>query len=81
MPEVNDYDQARRDAALEIMAAMIGTWAMRKWEEASPEMMVLIAEEEEILCWERDEIMEGNKEIIGKALTVYAKEIRGQRGW
>lgn len=81
MSEFNDYDLARRDVAVEIMAAMIGTRATRKWKETSSEIIARIEAEEKLLCWERDEIFRGNKEIIEKIITVYAKEIQEQRGW
>jgi len=81
MPELNEPDQARRDAAVEIMAAMIGTRVKRKWKETSPEIITLIEAEEKLLYWEREEIFRGNNEIIEKIITVYAKEIQEQRGW
>ena len=81
MSDFNNYDIANREIALEIMAAMIGTRARRKWKATSPEIIDLLEAEVKLLCWEREEIYRGNKEIIGKAITVYAKEIQEQRGW
>ncbi|MBP2629065.1 MAG: hypothetical protein H6Q68_3776 [Firmicutes bacterium] len=81
MSEFNSCEIAKRDAALEVMAAMLGTRARKKWQETSPEIIARIEAEEKILCWERDEIFKGNAEIIWKIITVYAKEIQEQRGW
>jgi hypothetical protein len=81
MVELNDSDLAKRNAAVEIMAAMIGTRATRKWKETSPEIIARIEIEQKLLCWERDEVFRGNKDIIEKIITVYAKEIQEQRGW
>lgn len=81
MSEFNGANLARKEAALEIMAAMIGTRISRKWKETSPEIIARIEAEVKILCWERKEIYIENKDIIEKIITVYAKEIQEQRGW
>jgi hypothetical protein len=76
----HDVDLAKREAAIEIMAAMLGTRESRKREKKTNlEIIAQIEAEEEMLRREKDEIYSGNSKTIEKALTVYAKEIRAQR--
>jgi len=80
MADYINEDLDKRAVAIEIMAAMLGTRESRKRREnTNLEVIAQISSEEEILRRERDEICNGNKKTIEKALTVYAKEIRMQR--